>query len=383
MGFTIKTNTKLAVTKEVTEGAYLAPTAGTDFIEVLEDGVSLMPGREILEQKTLGMGLAAKKGRLGLKSATGEFSSFMKAGSTEGSAPESDVLIESLLGSKHSQVELTSTSSHSTSVIYLSSTGSLAVNDVVVVKQAGAYHASPIKTVTANTSIELVIPMSAPPANNVKIAALTSYVPANSDHPSFSVSKYVEDAILEQASGCKTTSMSLENFTTGQLASLSFSIEGLDFDRSISAPTYTPSYDTSETPVIVEACIYQDGNKIDVNEFSLSVENTLSFITNTCAGKESSRVTARKVSGSINPYKQDNSVANFTKFNSGNTFSLFVRAYNPTATAGEGKEWISFYMPKCMITELGEGDVDGVLTDTLSFNATSSDGTAEIVVCFS
>lgn len=383
MALCIKNNTKLAVVKEVTEGLYAAPAAATDFIEVMEDGATISPSREVLEQKVLGLGLAAKKGRLGLASAEGEFKSFLKAGSTAGSAPECDVLLESLFGSKRSKAEATSTTANTASLIKLASTTGFNVGDIVVVKEAGKYHASPIKAVVTDTSIELLIAMDAPPADGVKVAAFLTYVPTNSGHSSFSVSKYVEDAILEQAAGCKCTKLSIENFTTGQLPSLAFSFEGLSFDRSVAAPGYVPSYDTSECPVVVEACAYQDGVKIDINEFSLSIENTIAFVTNTCAGKASSRVTARSVSGSINPYKQNNSVANFDAFNAGSTFSFFIRCFNPTAVAGEGKEYISFYIPKCWVSELSEGDVDGVLTDALSFKATSSDGTPEIYVSFS
>lgn len=382
MGFAIKNNQKFAIVKEVTEGVYVAPSVGGDFIEASEDGVSISAAREVLEQKVIGMGLAAKKGRLGLKSASGEFSSFLKAGATAGSAPESDVLLESLFGSKRNSSEITTLTGNSSSVLKVASTASFKVGDSVVVKSAGAYHVSPIKSIVIDTSIELVIPGAGAFADNVKIAAFISYVPVNTGHPSFSASRYIEDAILEQVSGCKVSSLSIENFTTGQLPTMSFGFEGTDFDRSVSAPIATPSYDNSECPIIIDACAYQDGAEIKINEFSLSVENTISFITNTCAGKESSRVTARSVTGSINPYKADDSVSNFDKFNAGATFSLFIRCYNPTSTAGEGKEFVSFWIPKCWISELSEGDNDGVLTDVINFNATSDDGTPEVFVSF-
>ena len=374
MGYSIKNNTKVAVMKEVTEGVYVAPAAGDDYVQALSDGLEVSPSRELLERNVLGTGLGKINPRLGLKSVKGTVPVYMRAGSAANSESEAGLLIESLLGSKRSSASIVSGTGHTTSVINVSSTANLKVGDIVVIKKAGAYHTSPIASLVSNTSITLLIPMAVAPASATVIEAFTSYVPANSGHPSLSISKYVEDAVLEQATGCKATSMSLDNFTTGKIASLKFGFEGLNFDRSLTAPPVAPSYDTSNTPVILDACIWQDGVKIQVNEFNFSIENTLGYIQDTENGKSSSRVTARSISGSINPYKSNSSVANFSKFNSNAPFSLFVTAHNPSATAGEYKESVSFYFPNCLTTELAEGDQDGVLTDAIKFSANTVDG---------
>jgi hypothetical protein len=384
MAYTIKNNIKVAIKVESTAGVYAPPSTGAYYIQVQSDGLEISPSRETLERNVLGVGLGKIANRSGLKSVSGSIPVYMKSGSTAGSAPEYGPMIESLLGQKRSSASVTSGSTHTSSVINVASTTNLKVGDIVVIKKAGAYHTSPIASVVLNTSITLLIPMASAPANAVVIEAFTNYVASESGHPSLSVSKYVENAVLEQATGCKTTAMSLEGFTTGQLASLKFSVEGLDFDRSLTAPAGgTPSYDTSETPVILKASIYQDGVKIGVNEFSLSVENTLGFIQDTFNGKISSRITERKVTGSINPYKQDDSISQFTNFNSSTPFSLFVTAYNPTSTAGEYKESVSFYLPICVINELSEADQDGVLTEAISFSAHTADGSPEIYISVS
>ena len=375
MGYTIRKNLKVAVTEETTEGTYATPASGADFIQAQEDGIEMNGSKETLELNTIGTGLSKVAPRVGLESASGSLGLYMKSGSDATSEPEYSIILESLLGEKRSSVAITTGTTHTTSVINIADTSDLKVGDIIVVKEAGSYHTSPIITVTTDTSIELLVAMDSAPADAVEIEAFTSYVPADGDHPSYSVSKYVENAVLEQSVGCKTTSLSVESFSTGQIASLNFGFEGLEYSRSLSAPSFTPTYDTSETPIILEACIYQDGNKIEVNDFTMNVENTLGFIQDTCNGKQSSRVTARAISGTINPYKQDDSISNFTKFDSNTPFSLYITAHNPSATAGEYAESVSFYLPQCTITELGEGDLDGVLTETISFNANSEDGT--------
>lgn len=102
------------------------------------------------------------------------------------------------------------------------------------------------------------------------------------------------------------------------------------------------------------------------------------------SGKKSSRVTERSIKGSINPYKDSNSLDNFNNFNGNQSFSLFVTCHNPTAINGEYKESISFYMPNCLITELNEADQNGALQENISFSAnTNQDGIAELFVSFS
>lgn len=374
MGYSIKKNTKIAIERETTQGTYVAPTAGASFIQVKEDGLEMTPGKELLERNILGLGLSKVTPRTGLRSVTGALPVEMKAGSTEGAQPEYGLMLESLLGTVKETASQVSGSSHTTTTIFVSDTSGYEVGDVVLIKEAGAYHKSPIASLVTDTSIELLVEMDSAPADGVEIAALCTYKGADDGHPAYSATKYVEDAVRETATGCLTTSMSVDNFTTGQLADLSFGFEGLDFARSLSAPAYTPSFDSSEPPIILKACIFVDGEEVEVNEFTLSVENTIGFIQDTCNGKTASRITDRAVSGTINPYKLDDNIDNFNRFNENTTFSLFVTAHTPTGTTGEFKETFSFYLPVCIITEISETDLDGVLQESLSFTAGSVDG---------
>jgi hypothetical protein len=154
------------------------------------------------------------------------------------------------------------------------------------------------------------------------------------------------------------------------LASWNFAFEGLDWDTSLTAQPHSPSYSSALPPIILSACVFQDGVKVQVNELSLSVENTLGFVTSTCAanGRLSSRVTERVISGTMNPYKADDSVANLTAFKANTSFSLFAFAYIPSSTAGEYGQVVSVYMPNCVVTEIAEQDQDGLLQEAITFS---------------
>lgn len=384
MSYSIKKNHKIAIKEEVTEGTYQAPTVASDFIQAQEDGIEMNGSKDTLEINVIGQGLSKAAPRVGLESATGSLGVYLKAASNAGESPEYGLMVESLLGSKRSSTAITSGIGNTSSVISVADTSALNVGDIVVVKEAGDYHTSPISEIAEDTSITLLVAADAAFSDNVEIEAFTTYVPADENHPSYSVSKWVENEVLEKAVGCKTTSLSVESFSTGQIASLKMGFEGANFSRSLSSNTITPSYDSSETPIILDACIYQDGNMIKVNDFALSVENSLGWVKDTCNGKVSSRVTDRTISGTINPYKRSDDVSNFTKFDSNTPFSLFITCHNPTGTDGEYGESVSFYLPQCVITELAEGDIDGVLTDQISFSATSEDGsTKELYISMS
>jgi hypothetical protein len=379
MSFMVKGNQKLAITKEVTEGLYVAPSASTDFLEV-QEGIELKTAIETLDLKVIGLGLSKKAPRQGLKSVSGSISSYMKAGSASNSACESDLLLECLFGSKKATASKTSTTGNTSSVINFASTTGLAVGDIVVVKEAGAYHTSPIASIVVDTSITLLIAGVGAFSNAVVVDAFTSYGLTNTGHSSLSISKYSEDAVLESASGVKVTSMSVESFETAKNALFKWGFEGAKFDRSLTAPPVAPTYDSSNTPVILNACLYLDGVEVKINNFSLSVDNKLGLLKNTCDGVTGSRVVERTVKGSINPYKDSASLAFFNNFVNGTAFSLFISASNATGVTGEFKEVVSFYLPLCITTGLNEADQDGVLQEVIEFSCTATAAMKELFI---
>jgi hypothetical protein len=88
----------------------------------------------------------------------------------------------------------------------------------------------------------------------------------------------------------------------------------------------------------------------------------------------------------MNPYKDDTSVTNYTKFNANTAFSLFITAKNPSSTSGEVElgSVIGIYLPNCLITEKAISEVEGILTDEITFSADrgASGTTEEIYIGF-
>jgi hypothetical protein len=388
MSDSIKNNVKVGVEIESTEGTYVAPQATTSYVSPLADGVEISMGKETLERNNLNSSIGKNTPRTGMRSVSGSLAVEAKAHGTAGSEPEYGPLLKAALGAvrQNTAVVTTKSSGNTATVLQIEDAdiGNFAVGDIVMVKQSGAYHVSPITAVDTTGSAANVTMLVAHPSgdctDSVTVEKFSTYYTANSGHPTLSISKYIEDARLEQATGCRVTSLALNNFSTGQLADFSFSFEGLDFSSSLTAPPYTPSYNSALPPVVLSAYVYVDGTAVAVNDISWSLENSVAFKTSTqsSSGRVSSRISERKVSGSFNPYKQDDSIANYTKFINNTEFSMFGYMAVPTSTAGEFEDVVAFYMPKCVITELSEGDKDGMLQENISFTAgRGTDGSSE------
>ena len=383
MSTLVKKNTTVFVVDEAVEGTYDAASAGSEAIQPLADGLELIPARETLERSNMSGSIGMATPRAGMRSSTATIPCEFRAGDTSGEAPDYDLLMQGALGASRSVSSVTSTTGHSASSINMSAENAsgYTIGDIVVIKESEAYHCSPVTAVN-ETSINLLVSATGAFSDEVVIEASEVYYPADSGHPSLTVEIWLESVRKEYGSGMKVTNMSLNNFSTGVLADLSFSLEGSGYSQSIGTLGVTAAFEDSLPPVILSACLYQDGVAIAVNDFSLSVENSLGWVTSTCSanGRISSRVTNRKVSGSFSPYKDGTSVANFTKFDNSTSFSIFVHAYNPATTSGEFDQVVGFYLPDVKINELGAADKDGVVQESINFSASrgNSNDTDEI-----
>lgn len=398
MVYTIKKNTKVAIVEETTEGTEKAYTSGAAFLAVLADGVSLEPSRDLLDRNILNSSIGRSTPRNGMRSVSVTIPVEAKAHQTAGSAPEYGGLVEGALGATRNLTgAVTSKASGNTTQVLAiedADISKFAVGDVVKVLESGAHFVAAIQSrVTTGGAATITLSRAAGStfSNSVQVEKFTTYYPANDGHPSFTVHKSVEATTSqsgrqEKAIGCKVTSMSLSNFSTGQIPEFSFSLEGTDYNFVLGTDGYAATYDTSLPPIALSACLYVDGAQVDVNDFEFTVDNSLGFITSTCSenGKIASRITERQVTGSFNPYKLSDDIDFYTMFEDGTEFELFVYAANPAATAGEKQEVVGFYFPNCLITAYTEGDQDGNLQEQISFSATrGSDGSeAEVYIGF-
>lgn len=384
----------IAAEVEVTEGTYVAESAAASFIEVLSDGLELSPSRELLERNNRTNTIETIPGRLGQKAMAATVPMELKSGSvaTAGHQPESDPFWRALLGARRQRGTnvTTKATAHTASVIEIEDAdiADFAVGDIVTIKEAGAFHTSPVTVVdpsggAANITLLIAAPAGAPSAS-VVIEQFTTYH-HGSGAPTLSLTNYLGGQIREKAIGMRAVTAEIANFATGQLPTASFSMEGLDFDRAVGTPLFTAAFDSSLPPVTLGAKVYKDGVLLDINNLSITLTNTLAFLTSTANknGKISSRITKFAPTGSFNPYMEDDDVDIFELFRDNTGFSIFAESKNFTnAACTEWNESVGLYIPNCRMPELATGNEDGVLTDAITFAGHSTLGNDSFFLTF-
>ena len=378
----------VALVPEVTEGTYVAPSTGADYVEVLE-GAELNKTREELERNVLSGTVENESSRVGVAEVAGTFGVELKASSTEGDAPQSlDVLMRSLLGGKRQiTADQTSGTSNTSTVINFADTSAFSVNDIVLIKEAGAYECRPIASIQTDTSITLAFALeNGAPSDNVVVSQVTTYYHDTPNAITFSAEHNVgTQAIKQKAAGLRSASGSVENWSVGQLPTMSFAVQGLTLDREDADATATPDFSADgDVPVALSACAWISGVKRAYTELSLSIENEISYINSACSvtGKIGSRIVGQNVTASINPYLDDSDLSEWNDFNDNEDVSLFAYAYNPTATDGEFGEVVAFWLPQTKITTAPLADQDGIVTQALELKAHRDLGNDSVFMSF-
>jgi len=179
-------STVVYVTEEVTEGTAVDPTLGTQSVGVQADGFEMNGEKELVERSLLRAGIQRQVPRTGIKTCSASLGVEASANSTAGTEPDYDLLMQSLLGGRRQNItEVTTETGHSTTVLNIGDAdiSKFAVGDIVLVKETGAYHMSPVSAVDDSAgaaNITILIAGSASFSDNVVIEKFTTYYGTNS-----------------------------------------------------------------------------------------------------------------------------------------------------------------------------------------------------------
>jgi hypothetical protein len=381
----VNNESSVALVEESTEGTYQAPSAATDYIEVLSEGTAVNKTREELTRNTLGSSTEQEASRVGIAEVVGEYPVEFGASDTAGAAPQRlDSMLKSTLGGKRTAALQSTTTGNTATVLEFGGAPNFAKGDVVLVKEAGAFELRPVASVGA-TSITLAIALSGAPSDGVDVEAVTTYYSDTASSVSVSCEHNIGNEVQQRAAGLRGQSMSLENWSAGQIPSANFSFGGLSLERADSAQSFTPDFTADALPpVALEACLWIGGNMLSYSELSLSLENTLSFLVDACAasGKVSSRITDQVTTFTAKKYMDDTTLNEWDAFNLNDDTSVFFYAYNPSSTAGEFSQCVAVYLPQGKITAVPAGDQDGIATDDVEIKAHRNVGNDSIFISF-
>lgn len=386
----VKGRTSVFATEEVTEGVYVAPTSAADAVEVLDDFAGFEYTREEITRNVLSDTIESEASRPGLPSVAGDVPVEFKAAAVEGDAPRSGKLYKALLGGVRQITSPSTTKAAGNTVTELqvedADISKYQKNDIILVKVPGNWQVRPVASVDTTpgaAKVVLAIALDAV-ADSVVIGEMTKYFHQDAAK-TLSLTSYNGGEIEDQARGVRAISAELSDWSTGQIPKWNFSLEGLDLGRSVDTPDYPTDFSGEpQPPVALEACVWLNGVETDYPELSLSIENTKSDILSACApsGKVGSRFTELNVTGSINPYMQDDNVDRFDSFNQNDDLSLFAYAFNPGVNPGEKINIVAIWLPQTKITQLATGDQDGILVDQIDFKSYRKTGGDSVFLGF-
>jgi hypothetical protein len=387
----VKGESSLYVNKEVTRGTYVAPSVDADGMEPDQDGLDFKSDREVIERNTISNSIEQVQPRLGTKNITGSVSIELKAGATAGAKPRGSCMYENLLGAVRSVATTTTTkaSGNTTSFLAIDDADIAKFNkgDIVLIKKSGHFMVAPVASVvttSGSAGLNLDITLDQAPGASVVIDKFTTYYHANNEVP-LSATYYPGGKIEEQYMGLDVDTASLDGWEAGKTPKINFSLKGLDGTKDVGTPSVSVDFSSDAlVPVILGAKAYLGDVSIDYTQIGLSIESTLVDQPSgaRASGKVGTRKTKLSISGSINPYTEDDNVDRYNDFNEGVTKSLFFYAYNPTTTDGEFDQVVAFYLPKVMITNMPMGDQDGIFTDNIEFSAFKQAGGDSIFIGF-
>ena len=240
MAFITTRSREVYLKEETEQGVAVEPSAGSEAIAILADGFELNGEKELVERNILTRSIAQQIPRTGIKTATGSIGVEWKASGTTQNEPEYNLLYKSLLGGHKEVTEITTKTSNTANVLNLEDVdvAKLAVGDVVLVKEAGEFLVSPIKevdTTTGDANITLLLSKKTAGSfsDNVVISKVQVYRGENAGQKYLTISSWLDTQFKQQASGCLVSSLSVDNFSVGQIPTLNFGIEGINYIDSI------------------------------------------------------------------------------------------------------------------------------------------------------
>ncbi len=234
----ITRSTQLAIVVEATEGTPVLPSAVTDYV-VLQDGFGLTNSIEEIANAELRGSIGAAPPFLGKESPDLSLSHYITHSGVEGTSPEYNLLLKSLMGAENVQSTertLTSGSTAGTSsaraVLELAAGGTDYVRGrALLLKDNATGRNYSIRNcfTTSSNSVTLAQNLDNAPATGKTLGKYSNFSPADASHISYTAALYRGNGgAIEVASGLKTNECTID-ITAGQPINGSFAASGMRY----------------------------------------------------------------------------------------------------------------------------------------------------------
>lgn len=231
-------STIAAIVPETTEATPVAPSSASDDYIALQDGFSMEPAFNELENDELTGSIGQAKSILGFEEPTASLSHYLKHSGTEGTEPNFGLLIESLLGAKTVNATEYNTvtgatagtsSARATIVVDTGEGANFERGQALLIKDgANGYSVRNVLSISGDT-LTLGFNLANAPGTGVDLGLAVLYKPADSNHPTFSTWLYrANGGFTEMMAGSRVTNATI-SATAGELVNVDFSIEGVEY----------------------------------------------------------------------------------------------------------------------------------------------------------
>lgn len=221
-----------AIVAESTEGTPVAPSSATEDYVALQEGFSLAPSFDELENAELTGSIGMSKSGLGFENPTASLSHYLKHSGVEGTEPAFGLLIESCLGGTGGPgAEYDTVAGSTVSVVNVDSGegSNYERGTALLVKDnTNGYSVRNVLSVSSD-ALTLAFDLANAPASGVNLGNAILKKPADSGHPTFTQWVYRGNGgAREVMAGCRTTNMTI-SATAGEYVNCDFDIEGIEY----------------------------------------------------------------------------------------------------------------------------------------------------------
>ncbi len=225
-------STTCAIVVESTEGTPVAPSSATEDYIALQEGFSISPSFDELENAELTGSIGMAKSDLGFENPASSVSHYLKHSGVEGTEPAYGLLVESCLGATGGPgAEYDTVAGSTTSVINVDTgegTNYERGTALLVKDGTNGYSVRNVLSVSSD-ALTLAFDLANAPASGVNLGNAILKKPANSGHPTFSQWIYRGNGgATELMAGCRTVSMNI-SATAGEFVNCDFDIEGIEY----------------------------------------------------------------------------------------------------------------------------------------------------------
>lgn len=220
-------NTVMAIMEESTAGTIVFPSAGTDFI-ALQDGFSLTPNTDTIDNNELKSSIGVAKQILGLERPEASLSHYIRHSGVEGTKPNYSEMLKAAFGSESANgTQRVTTTGSTVSVVNLAAGGTdFARGKAILLKDGtNGYSIRPVHSVSTN-ALTLGFDLANAPGSGIGAGKCVNYSPANSGHPTLSIHEYRGNGgAYEIIAGARVSDMSV-SVKAGELINGSFTMQG-------------------------------------------------------------------------------------------------------------------------------------------------------------